>query len=335
MKISLAIFACILFVCCAFGTIYPQIDVSVKSGKTAVEKSLQPIAFESSPALQTILDEAVGDAIKKFSTKGLKPDYVAATLIDLRDTNRLKTASVRGEQKIYPASVVKMFYMTALHRWLEDGKLKLTPELERGLRDMIVDSSNDATNYIVDVLTDTSSGAELEPEKFTVYADKRNVVNRYFTSLGYSNINVNQKTYCEDAYGREQQFRDKGKNRNMLTTNATARLLTEIVLGKVVTPERSRQMFDLMKRDFSGISNDTDDQAHGFTGIALINLNLKNAKLWSKAGWTSKTRHDAAYIETPEGLKFVLVVFTENTAKERDIIPTVAEKVLENFGKIK
>jgi hypothetical protein len=334
MKIPPAIFACILFVCCAC-TISAQINDSVKPKKSAMQKDFQPIALENSPALQTLLDEAVADAVKKFSLKGLKPDYIAATLIDLRDANRLMTASVRGGQKIYPASVVKMFYMTALHRWLEDGKLKLTPELERGLRDMIVDSSNDATNYIVDVLTDTASGAELEPEKFKVYADKRNVVNRYFTSLGYNNININQKTYCEDAYGREQQFRDKGKNRNMLTTNATARLLTEIVLGKVVTAERSRQMMDLIKRDFAGTSADNDDQAHGFTGIALNNLNLKTAKLWSKAGWTSKTRHDAAYIETLDGLKFVLVVFTENTAKERDIIPTVAEKVLENFGKIK
>ncbi len=335
MKIPSAIFWCILVVCFAFGTIFAQTNNSAKPDKTATQKGFQPLAFENSPALQTLLDDAVGEAVKKFSSKGLKPDYVAATLIDLRDPNHLKMASVRGEQKIYPASVVKMFYMTALHRWLEDGKIKLTPELERGLRDMIVDSSNDATNYLVDVLTDTSSGAELEPEKFKVYADKRNVVNRYFTSLGYSNINVNQKTYCEDAYGREQQFRDKGKNRNMLTTNATAQLLTEIVLGKVVTPERSRQMFDLMKRDFSGKSDDADDQAHGFTGIALNNLNLKTAKLWSKAGWTSKTRHDAAYIETPDGLKFVLVVFTENTAKERDIIPTIAEKVLDNLGKIK
>ncbi len=335
MKIPSAIFWCILVVCFAFGTIFAQTNNSAKPDKTATQKGFQPLAFENSPALQTLLDDAVGEAVKKFSSKGLKPDYVAATLIDLRDPNHLKMASVRGEQKIYPASVVKMFYMTALERQLEDGKIKMTPELERGLRDMIVDSSNDATNYLVDVLTDTSSGAELEPEKFKVYADKRNQVNRYFASLGYTNINVNQKTYCEDAYGREQQFRDKGKNRNMLTTNATARLLTEIVLGKVVTTERSRQMLDLMKRDFSGKSDDADDQAHGFTGIALNNLNLKNARLWSKAGWTSKTRHDAAYIETPDGLKFVLVVFTENTAKERDIIPTIAEKVLDNLGKIK
>jgi hypothetical protein len=228
-----------------------------------------------------------------------------------------------------------MFYMVALHRWLEDGKIRLTPELERGLKDMIVDSSNDATNYVLDVLTDTSGGAELAENEFKVYGNKRNAVNRYFTSLSFENINVNQKTYCEDAYGREQQFRDGGKNRNMLTTDATARLLTEIVLGKVANAERTKQMMNLMKRDFSGTTKDTDDQAHGFTAIALNELKMTDARLWSKAGWTSKTRHDAAYIETPDGLKFVLVVFTENVANERDIIPSIARNILQNIKTVK
>ena len=121
----------------------------------------------------------------------------------------------------------------------------------------------------------------------------------------------------------------------MLNTNATARLLAEIVLGKAVNVEKSGLMMNLMKRDPFAETSDKDDQAHGFTGIALVNKNLKSAKLWSKAGWTSKTRHDAAYIETPDGLKFVLVVFTENFANERDIIPTIATKVLDGLGKIK
>ena len=228
-----------------------------------------------------------------------------------------------------------MFYMAALHRWLEDGKAQMTPELERGLKDMIVESSNDATHYILDVLTETSSGSELSPKDLQAFAEKRNRVNRYFSSLGYTNININQKTYCEDAYGREQQFRDGGKNRNMLTTNATARLLAEIALGKSVTPARSKQMLDLMKRDFSVKSNDADDQAHGFTAIALNDLKMTGAKLWSKAGWTSKTRHDAAYVETPNGLKFVLVVYTENMANERLIIPGIAKNILENFSQVK
>ncbi len=160
---------------------------------------------------------------------------------------------------------------------------------------------------------------------------EKNAVNRYFASLGYERINVNQKTYCEDLYGRERQFWNAGKNRNMLTTNATARLLAEIALGKSVSPERSKLMLNLLKRDFSGTSKDADSQAHGFTALALNELNLKDAKLWSKAGWTSKTRHDAAYIETPDGLKFVLVVFTENFANEREIIPGIAGKILKNF----
>ena len=335
MKLLSAIFSCAILFFAAVEITQAQENAAKFKKATAGAGNLQTLAFDNSPALQTLLNAAVGETVNRFAAKGLKPDYIAATLIDLRDANNLKTANYRGEAKIYPASVVKMFYMAALERQLEDGKIKMTPELERGLKDMIVSSSNDATQYIVDVLTDTSSGAELEGEKFKIYAEKRNAVNRYFQSLGFSNINVNQKTYCEDAYGREQQFRDNGKNRNMLTTDATARLLTEIVLGKSVTAERSRQMMGLLKRDFSGTSTDADDQAHGFTGIALNHLNLKDARLFSKAGWTSKTRHDAAYVETPDGLKFVLVVFTENVANERDIIPTVAEKILKNLGQIR
>ncbi len=304
--------------------------------KSVSNKSNRIFAAEQSPGLQELLSNSVNKTISAFSSKNLKPEQISATLIDLRDAKNLKMASVRGEEKIYPASVVKMFYMVALENWLENGKIKNTPEVERGLRDMIVDSSNEATQYILDVLTGTSSGAELSPKEFEKWAYKRNIVNRYFSSLGYQNINVNQKTFCEDAYGIEQQFRGyKGENRNMLTTNATARLLAEIVSGKAATPERTAIMMNLLKRDFSGMTSDNDDQAHGFTGIALIKRNMTGAKLWSKAGWTSKTRHDAAYIETPDGLKFVLVVFTENAANERDIIPMIAGKILDNLGKIK
>ncbi len=83
-------------------------------------------------------------------------------------------------------------------------------------------------------------------------------------------------------------------------------------------------MLELLKRDYTGKSTDPDDQAHGFTGIALE----AGARLWSKAGWTSTTRHDAAYIELPDGQRFILVTFTTDFANEREIIPTVARAVL-------
>jgi beta-lactamase class A len=255
---------------------------------------------------------------------------LSITLIDLRDEKQARQASFRGAVPVYPASVVKLFYLVMAHRLIEDGKLKETDELRRALKDMIVDSSNDATSFVLDNITGTTSGPELAGAELKKWAEKRNAVNRYFASLGYTGINVNQKTYCEGPYGREQLFRGpKGENRNRLTTDATARLMMEIVTRRAVTPARSIAMMELLKRDYSGKSTDNDDQAHGFTGIALG----PGARLWSKAGWTSTTRHDAAYIELPNGARFVLVTFTTDHATEREIIPTVARVILEKMSR--
>ncbi|MCA1628870.1 MAG: class A beta-lactamase-related serine hydrolase [Acidobacteria bacterium] len=285
-----------------------------------------------SPELQSLVDAAARAALKKFAGKKLTESQLAITVIDLRDTARPAQGSFRGNERIYPASVVKLFYLAYAHRLLEDGRLKETDELKRALRDMIVDSSNDATGYVLDMLTDTTSGRELQGAEMKRWQQKRDAVNRYFASLGYTNINTNQKTFCEDAYGRERFSRGaKGENRNKLTTDAVARLLAEIATDRAVTPARSAAMRSLLKRDFAGESKDADDQAHGFTGIALEDF--PGARLWSKAGWTSTTRHDAAYIELPNGARFVVVTFTENQANERDIIPTVARVVIEHFNK--
>lgn len=284
--------------------------------------------------LQSLVDEAAKTTLEKFAYKKLMETQLSITLIDLRDPAHPQQASFRGNERVYPASVVKLFYLAAAHRWLEDKKIDDTPELRRALKDMIVDSSNEATQYVVDVVTHTTAGYELPPKEMEEWQEKRNAVNRYYSSLGYTNINVNQKTFCEDAYGREQVSRRlDGSNRNKLTTDATARLLAEIVTGKAVTPARSAQMMELLKRDYSGTSTDNDDQGHGFTGIAL--QGREGVRMWSKAGWTSTTRHDAAYLELPDGMKFVLVTFTTDHANEREIIPTVAKVVIERIKDVK
>lgn len=283
---------------------------------------------------QALVDEAARVTLARFADKKLQRDQLAITLIDLRDLQHPQQANFRGDEKIYPASVVKLFYLVAAHRWMEDGKLRDSTELRRALKDMIVESSNDATHYVLDILTDTVSGPELSESEMKIWAEKRNAVNRYFKSIGYAGINANQKPWCEGPYGRDRIFvGEKYDNRNKLTTNSTARLLADIVLGKSITPARSGQMLELMKRDFNGTSTDPDDQAHGFTGIALASM--PKVKLWSKAGWTSTTRHDAAYIELPNGVRFILVTFTTEHANERDIIPTVARVVLEGINNIK
>lgn len=285
-------------------------------------------------SLQALVDRAAKTAVERFADKKLQQSELSITLIDLRDSKRPVSAGFRGNERVYPASVVKLFYLVAAHRWLEDKKIEQTPELTRALRDMIVDSSNEATQYVVDVLTHTTAGYELPPKEMEEWQHQRNAINRYFASLGYTNINVNQKTFCEDAYGRERVSRGpNGENRNKLTTDATARLMMEIVTGKAANAVRTVAMMDLLKRDYSGSSSDADDQGRGFTGIAL--QGREGYRLWSKAGWTSTTRHDVAYIETPDGAKFVLAIFTSGHSRDREIIPTVARVVLDGLKDVK
>jgi beta-lactamase class A len=281
----------------------------------------------SDPNLQRILDDAVQKTFQEFPD--LKTNQIAATLIDLRNTDKPATASFRGDVQIYPASVIKLFYLVAIHRWMEDGKTKDTPELRRAMRDMIVDSYNEATGLVVDTLTDTTSGPEMPEAELKVWWEKRNAVNHYFNSIGYTNINASKKPWGEGPYGREIQASKLFEpRRNALTTDATARLMSEIVTHKIVTPARCDQMMELLHRDPFSKGN-SDDQAHAFTGRALPT----GSKLWSKAGWTSETRHDCAYVELPNGAKFVLTVFTVGHANQKEIIPTVARAVIADFQK--
>ncbi len=295
-------------------------------------KAYRPLEPAKSERISKIVETAAAAAVSSGKFEGLTKDQFAVTLIDL--TGEPEWADHRGEAMMYPASVPKMFYLVNIHQQIADGKLTTTPEFERGVRDMIVDSSNDATQYIVDVLTQTASGGEMPAKEFELWSYRRNRMNRYFTSLGYRNINVNQKTYCEDAYGVEQQFRNyKGNNRNMLTSNASARLIAEIATGRAVNESQSKLMMETLKREPFPAGKSVDSQSVDFSGAALIERKLTGARLWSKAGWVSRQRHDAAYIELPTGQKFAIAVFTENRSNDKDLIPFIVGSVIDQLSK--
>jgi len=243
----------------------------------------------------------------------------------------------RGVERIYPASVVKLFYLVAINEWLEKGMSQTSKELERALRDMIVDSSNDATSLVVDILTGTTSGPELPVAPFETWKYQRNIVNRYYQSLGWEEmetINVCQKTWGDGPYGRERAFvGELLENRNMLTTNAIVRLVHSIIGGVAVSSVRSQGMMALLKRDVQNLPTDVEeDQITGFLGGGLP----KDAQIWSKAGWTSQVRHDAAYIELTNQRPYLLVVFTEGKAqaKNREILPFVSKLVVEAISSL-
>lgn len=247
--------------------------------------------------------------------------------------------SYRGCERIYPASIVKLFYLVAIQEWLAGGMVSSSAELERAIRDMIVNSSNDATSLVVDILTGTTSGPELSAGPFATWQHQRNIVNRYFQSLGWeelASINVNQKTWGDGPYGRERAFLgEMMENRNLLTTDATARLLHSIIGGVAVSPERSQQMLQLLKRSLNPADlgqGEEENQVIGFLGEGLP----ADAQLWSKAGWTSQVRHDAAYIEIPNRQPYLLVAFIEGKthSSNRQILPFISRAVAAAMAEI-
>lgn len=268
----------------------------------------------------------VEEALDKFKERGIKPESLAVGYVELdRMGASHKTGGYRSDVGFYPASVVKAYYLAFAHRQLEDRKIERTPELIRALEDMIKESSNDATHYVMDVATGTTAGPELPEADMQAWSEKRHAVNRWLNGMGFSGQNACQKTWCEGPYGRERAFLGKNfENRNKMTAEATARFLAEIALGRMVSEKRSKEMLDLLKRDIPADSDKADAQSRNYTGKVLP----KGSLLYSKAGWTDTARHDAAYVKLPDGKERVVVVYTYGLATVADLIPFIAQRLL-------
>lgn len=277
--------------------------------------------FEKLPvdsALEESLARIARESLEEFPAK-LKPGNLSITVVDLSADP--KRASFEGSASYYSASVVKLFYLVSVHDQIAKGKLTLNQELQRSLRDMIVDSSNDATSYVVDRLTGTTSGPELTGRAFAQFFEKRNLMNRYFRAMGYD-LSALGKTWCEGVYGREKQILGPNReDRNRLTSDGVAALTLWIAQRQAVSVEASNAMLSLMQRDAK------DGQVLTFTGEGLP----PGAHLWSKAGWTSEVRHDAAYVELPNGRKYVVVVLTRGTDSDETILPAISRKIASLF----
>ena len=245
--------------------------------------------------------------------------------------------SHRGNAPGYPASLVKVFFMVAVHAWLQAGKLLRSHELEAALAAMIGSSSNDATAYIVDLLTATTSGPALDPPALRRWLGRRQAVNRYFAGWRrpeLAGINLAQKTWYEAPYGRERQScYEVPDNRNRLTSDAVACLLLAIASGEAVGRRRSAAMLELLARSPGTADKGNPwNQVTGFLGEGLP----AGAKLWSKAGWSSRTRHDSAIVELASGARFILVAMTfgRKLAENRRLLPFIAREVAQGVEKL-
>lgn len=298
--------------------------------------------FLGKEQIQSKLEQVIEETQTAFPQ--LAPNQIAVTWIPYEPPYRINTggaitaeefwkyrpggASYRGVELVDPAGIVSLFYLVAAHDWLEQGMIQTSPETERAIAHSITESSPDALSYLVDILSGTTSGPSIPPGPFETWKSQRNIVNRYFSQLEWPElraVNINQKRWHDGPYGRERDFLgERLENRNLLTTEATARLLHSIVGGVSVSAGRSQKMMALLNRsELSKSADHRDSTSFMGTGIA------SPTQIWSHSTATQQVRHEAAYIESASTHPYLLVVFTEGQtpADNEAIIPFVSERI--------
>ena len=271
------------------------------------------------PAIESKLRRAAAETLKVYPK--LKAEDLAISVVDVTRLDRMSRGDVNGDAPFYPASVIKLFFMADVFA----TRRERVPDIDRAMKEMIVASDNDATAYIVDILAGTAGGVSLEGRALKRYIEKRREINRRFERLGYTdNVSAMMKPWSFGPYGVDRQvLGEKRVNRNKLTANATASLFLWISRRRAPGAEA---MMNLLHRPLEPARED-ENQVKEFIGEGLP----AGSKLWSKAGWTSEVRHDAAYVELPNGRKMILVIFTrgsEGIEGDKTLIPTVTRNVL-------
>lgn len=275
-----------------------------------------PILLMTQP--QQNLDEYLRAIVlrAKVEFPKLKDDEVGISV----EIKNGPSGSYRGDQNMYPASVVKMFYLAYAMELFEKKKLQEHPELDRAIKDMIVDSTNEATNVVLEALTGALSGPPLPEAELKKWMYQRQAVNRWLSTLGYQNINCSQKTWNEGPYGRERQgYGPNFELRNSLNPNACVRMIKEIMTDKIVTPKRCESMRTLLYRPLKS----NQEQLSGFIGGVLP----EGSEIWSKAGWTSTVRHDVAHIKLRDK-EMTIAIFTKYQVGESKLMQFLAREVI-------
>jgi hypothetical protein len=317
-----------------------QVSESSKSPTTIQAKknpvTITKLSTNNSPEL----DRVVNRAIEYCKSKNLPTESLSISLLDPKSG---KYSGYQNTISRYPASVVKIFWLFYAYDRQSD-KIK---DFEQSIYQMIDKSDNLGASQVLDAITNTkSTDRDLSPDNFQPEREKRQLINSFYQSKGYSSsINVSQKTFpipqqnLMEPKGFDRQLRGEDPQkplRNKITTDDATLLMSEII------QHPRTEMKQLLTRNISPSfwrkqpPNPIDfNPVESFFGERLENLEAEN--IISKAGWTSISRQEVAYIRSKDGKKeYILTVFgdSEGYAKDKKLFPDISKLVYREMQKL-
>jgi Beta-lactamase enzyme family len=300
--------------------------------------------FKYSSKLQRVVDRIVN-----YSKVNDLP--LSALSITLIDTKTGEKAEYQGKVERYPASVVKMFWLTAIYQKISMGEADES-QLKGSIEQMIYKSDNQGAGQVIDAVTNTKSTIEkLSERELQIRKQQRQSLNNFFRQAGYStDMNVSQKTFpipqenMMEPKGFDKQLRGEDPQkpiRNRITTDDASRLMYEVVNAQAVNPEVSSKMRKLLTRNIDPTfwkkqpPNPVDfNPVESFFGEGLPENKTEN--IVSKAGWTASSRQEVAFVKSKDGnTRYILAVFGDNIAygKSKKVFPGISKLVYEQMRK--
>ncbi|CAD5982061.1 hypothetical protein PCC9214_04911 [Planktothrix tepida] len=310
--------------------------VATNTDKTVVYNIKTPPNLTSSKDLQTIVDGAVNIA----KTQGLPTESLSISLIDVSNPQTHTIAGYNNTTLRFPASVAKLFWMVAFFGYAEKGYIPQESPFYTDLSHMMRISDNDAASRIVDAITQTESGENLDKPQLDKWVQKRSQVNQFFEKSGYKGINLTTKNYPitgigEEPTGRDLQLRENPpySKGNLVTTDQTARLMYEIYTKQAISPVASTKMAYLLTRDLNpkAWKNIDANSVEGFLGESLP----PDIYYGSKVGYTSRSRQEVAFVRTlNDKAIYILVVFGDDPAwsKNEKVFPQISRYIFDRLN---
>lgn len=285
------------------------------------------------------LQSIVNSSIKDLSTD-LSEEANISVYYEELGFEKAEVFHLRQDTIYHPASLIKLF-----HAYL--AKVKLLSQLkkvlnrtensddfgEKTIADDIYDaihqslafSDNDALSLLMDFNSDTCSGLRLEQREFIQFKDKRKKITELFKLKGFSeNLKLHSKCFSFAPYGRDEQlvFSKNGLGYNSCQIEDIAKIMRDIY----------KDFPDLLKSMTRVIGNENDEQAQFIAKGLIRHSEPQNdvTQIFSKAGWTSKVRHDAAFIKM-DAKELLLVIMTKGLSDYPELIPVIAKNIVTGF----
>lgn len=185
--------------------------------RDGVDKDMQRLLWSAIHELD--LDEAVEE------------QKLSVALVDVTEAAHPRLAMINGDEMMYAASLPKIAILFGAFQKIHEGGLRLDSDLRQQMEDMIRVSSNEAATYVLNKVGRSYLVGLLQSRNYRFYDSNRN-----------GGLWVGKSYAGGGAYQRDPLHNIS----HGATAYQVARFLYLLETGRLVSPESSRQMKQLM-----------------------------------------------------------------------------------------